>query len=263
MTQISSFLKFPTHDNFELCHCFFYSLSDPVDPQYIATVLDSVVSVFYANLDSTIITKKPVLVFNSLFKNPPSDTPEILQTNNVSLIFLHTHYSYWCQYSYQFAHELCHHVIDTKWPPICDRFGWLEETLCELASLLTLYKMNIVWQTHTTYQNMLPFNSLKEYADNESTKVCKYTNTFSEWLSNNLEKFYNNRSDRVMNRTVAIKLLPLFKKYPILWRTIHFLKDIPVTDDMTLCQYLFAWKERMPKDLHFYFENIIELLNCN
>jgi hypothetical protein len=65
-----------------------------------------------------------------------------------------------------------------------------------------------------------------------------------------------------MNRTVAIKLLPLFEKHPVLWRTIHFLKDIPVTDDMTLCQYLLAWKERMPKDLHFYFENIIELFNC-
>jgi len=103
--------------------------------------------------------------------------------------------------------------------------------------------------------------SLKQYADSESTNVCKYTNTFYEWLSNNLDKFYNNRSDRLMNRTVAIKLLPLFEKHPVLWQTIHFLKDTPVTDDMTLCQYLFVWKEHMPKDLHFCFENIIELLN--
>jgi len=84
----SSFLRFPTHKNFELCDSYFSFLEDSVDSENIVVLLDSVISVFYSNLNNIEISLKPVLIFNSLFKNPLSDAPEILKTKNVSLLFL-------------------------------------------------------------------------------------------------------------------------------------------------------------------------------
>ena len=86
-------------------------------------------------------------------------------------ILLNTGDTYWAQYTYQFGHEFCHLVAGYE-----QRFEtpnqWVEETLCELASLFTLRSMAVTWKTHPPYPNWRDFApALSHYASGEMAKV--------------------------------------------------------------------------------------------
>ena len=64
--------------------------------------------------------------------------------------------THWAQYSFQFAHELCHTLANfsnntrlVRYPPQAN--FWLEESLCETASLFTLRAMSRSWRTAPPY----------------------------------------------------------------------------------------------------------------
>ena len=63
----------------------------------------------------------------------------------------------WAQYSFQFAHEFCHalaNFADHSQPPVSKLPNpnlWLEESLCETASLFVLRAMSRTWATHAPY----------------------------------------------------------------------------------------------------------------
>lgn len=234
-------------------------------PQDITILLDSVITEFYYNLDLTTIPNTPVVVCSHLLKDPPSVSPEIIKNNDSTIIFLCTKDLLWSQYSYQFSHELCHFVIDTSYPPANDKFGWFEESLCELASIYTLLKMASTWQTNPPYQHWANYsNALDIYAKDIVEKPeNRLTEPLMVWLSENLHSLSLDRYKRVENQIVAVHLLPLFIKTPSLWRTIQFLNLIQVTDDMTFESYLNEWKKKNPKNLHAQFDNIITLLTGN
>ncbi len=72
------------------------------------------------------------------------DNPRTIYDTRPYKIYLSVHDTYWSQYVYQFAHELCH--VLTRF----DRFKghkhkWFEETLCELASLFALHRLAERW----------------------------------------------------------------------------------------------------------------------
>jgi hypothetical protein len=207
----------------------------------------------------------PVFVLNSLSKVPPTDCPEIIKQKYITLIYLSTGDKYWSQYAYQFSHELCHYVIYTDFPPINDRFGFLEEALCELASLYTLNKMNITWQTNPPYSNWRNYSdSLKKYVDDVLSKPeNNIAIPFAAWLTNNLPKLYKDRYGRTENRIIAIQLLPIFAKTPELWEIIHFINGIIITNDMTLKQYLSEWRKLVPPNLYSSFDSIVAILASN
>ena len=253
-TQI---LNFPIYKNFSLLNSFWGSAL----PQDIIALLDSVITDFYSNFDNTMITSIPVLVMNGLTCNPPKILPERIKIDNFVLIYLATQDRSWCQYSYQFSHELCHNVVDIDYPPENDRFGWLEESICELASLCTLNKMSITWQTNPPYPNWIDYsNSLSDYV----LEIIKDKNnileiTFFEWLNNNLPELFNDRCKRSENRIIALHLLPIFTKKPELWKAIQYLKSIIVKGNMSLNEYLLEWKNTIPSALHSDFNNIIDI----
>ena len=65
------------------------------------------------------------------------------------LVRLDTQKQYWCQYAFQFAHELCHIICGYKKG---DRSNlWFEETLCETASLFVLRKMTKEWKIDPSF----------------------------------------------------------------------------------------------------------------
>ncbi|RZK21386.1 MAG: hypothetical protein EOO43_10640 [Flavobacterium sp.] len=221
------------------------------DLRDIITLLDSVVTDFYAHLEVGQITHKPVFVVNSKNKNPPSDSPEILKLDKLNLIFLNTSDRLWSQYSYQFAHELCHHVIDADFYKTNDKFGWFEEVLCELASLFCIDKMSQTWQTNPPYTNWKDYSiSLADYfkaiIEKPENIISKQ---FKVWLTENLELFYRDRYRRTENRIVALKLFPLFKHRPEFWTTIQYLKFIKVTASMNFDDFIEAWTELVPNKL--------------
>lgn len=231
--------------------------------QDITKLLDSVIIDFYANLDLGQITGKQVYVINSKNKVPPTDYPEIIKLDKFNLIYLSTSDFYWSQYSYQFAHELCHHVIDSDFNTTNDKFGWFEEALCELASIFCIDKMSQTWQTNPPYSNWKDYStSLAEYITDIIRKPeNKINKPFKIWLTENLDELFKDRYKRTENRIVALQLFPLFKNRPELWKTIQYLKFIKVTDEMTFDDFMNTWKEIVPKKLKGLLTEIKTTLN--
>lgn len=254
-------MNFTTHKNFNLVP----SSWGAGQPQDIAALLDSVITDFYSNLDIGKISTMPVLVLSTLTRNPPTNNPEIIKTGKLVLIYLSTQDRLWSQYSYQFSHELCHYVIDYDFPPKNDRFGWFEESLCELASLFTLNKMSITWLTNPPYAHWTGYSaSLKTYVDEMTTKPENIiAKPFNEWFADNLSELYKDRYKRAENLIIAVQLLPFFSATPGLWKTIQFIKKIVITDDMTFELYLSEWKKLIPANLHSSFDDIIKLFTDN
>ena len=227
-------------------------------PQDIIKVLDSVITEFYTHLDTSQITKKVVYIINSKNKTPPIDHPQIIKHNKFNLIYLSTSDRYWSKYAYQFAHELCHHVVDSDFYTTNDKFGWFEEAICELASIFCIDKMSQTWQINPPYPNWGAYApSLADYVkkiigdpDNKPSKP------FKSWLTDNLELLFKDRYKRKDNRIVALQLFPLFKHRPEIWKTIQYMKFINVVEDMTLDDFIDAWFELVPDKLK---EHIIEI----
>eukprot|EP00048_Salpingoeca_helianthica_P019838 m.245875 g.245875 ORF g.245875 m.245875 type:complete len:422 (+) comp39446_c0_seq1:152-1417(+) len=72
--------------------------------------------------------------------------------------------TYWGQYSFQFAHELCHTLVGHTDAGLRGRLAhsvscndWFEESLCEMASLFTLRAMGRTWQVSAPYSNWTDF----------------------------------------------------------------------------------------------------------
>jgi len=223
----------------------------------ISKLLNSVIKDFYSNFFGCKINTSSVIVLKTTL-----DFPEIIKDKNHVLIYLCTCDRRWSQYSFQFAHELCHFIIDNDFPPRNDKFGWFEESLCELASLYTLNKMSITWQTNPPYCNWIEYSmSLKEYVDERVYRSeNSITKPFSEWLNDYLPELYANRYDREKNLIIAIQLLPIFTFNPDLWKIVLCLKNIIITDDMTLEDYLFEIKKLIPTNLFSSFDKIIHLM---
>jgi len=255
------YINFSTYKNFylEVTNWGNASLQD------IERLLNSVITDFYSNLDNNKINILPVFVINSTTRMQPINNPQLIKRDNNTLIYLATGDMYWSQYSYQFSHELCHYIIDIDFPPKIDRFGWLEESICELASLFTLYKMSITWQTNPPYSNWRSYSGLlKKYVDDIITSPeYRIAIPFSVWLNNNLSTLFVDRYMRKENCIIAIHLLPLFTKNPELWKIIHYMNRVVVNNNMTLAQYLLEWKRHIPSNLYSNFDAMASILIGN
>lgn len=251
-------ITFNRHNNFRLLTNG-WGEGQPID---IVTLLDSVILDFYSSLDEAKIPTKPVIVANSNVRVPKRDTPEIIKLDAFDTIFLHTKDRLWSQYSYQFAHELCHHVVDSDFFGKLDQFGWLEESLCELASIYTIDKMSTTWLAKPPYQNWRDYaHSLRSYVEGilnkEENKIEKQ---FSEWLSDRLPELTKDRYKRTENRIVAIHLFKVFKDDPLMWRTIQYIKLVQMTEAMDLKEFICQWKNTLIDDLKLNFEQIEGIL---
>lgn len=250
-------MNFTTHNNFNLDIAAWGS----AQLQNITVLLDSVITEFYSNLIVSKVSVKTVLVLNSSTRNPPINHPMIIPSGNDVWIYLDTKDLFWSQYSYQFSHELCHYVIDADFLPRNGKFGWFEESLCELASIYTLNKMSVTWQSNPPYDNWKDFRiALSDYASEIISRPGnKITETLKDWLTNNLSDLFKDRYKREKNLIVAVSMMPIFVTTPDLWKSIQFLKDINVTDDMTFEQYLLDWQKLIPQYLSANFDSIINL----
>jgi len=250
-------VNFSKYKNFNLYRQFW----GVANSENITALLDSVITEFYSHLDNSKIRTSPVMVLNAISKDPLQNYPEIIDLEGFTLIYLSTRDLRWAQYSYQFSHELCHFIIGRRYDSN-DRFGWLEETLCKLASLYTLKKMSVTWQTNPPYLNW------KDYAD----ELNNYANDiiFSSdnnigmplfrWLENNLQFLFYSRYLRTGNQIIAVQLLPIFTRTPDLWKIIQVMKNIVIVDNMSLEQYLIEWKKLIPPVLYSGFDSMAELL---
>ena len=159
------------------------------------------------------------------------------------LVNLNTRDRFWCQYAFQFAHEIGHVICGFRKG---DRSNlWFEETICEVASLFALEKMAMEWNESAPHPNWKPYAvEFKKYAEQ---RISKYrlpeSHTLAQWYEERASTLKAKADDRGSNTRMATALLPLFRKYPIGWEACTFLNLRKTKQPKSFETYLKEWLE--------------------
>ncbi len=155
--------------------------------------------------------------------------------------------TYWAQCAFQFAHEFGHIWFNTR--PGANPQMWLEESLCELASLYALRRMAEMWEENPPYVNWKSYAAnLRNYAE-ERIKAGKLEEgvTFAAWFEKERQTLQAKAHDRERNLVVAVQLLPLLEANPRGWQALAYLNRGKIEENETLERYLTAWHDRVPR----------------
>lgn len=181
--------------------------------------------------------------------------------------------TYWSQYAFQFAHEFCHaiagHANDWKQTWIKDRKAnhWLEESICEAASLFALKGMGKTWQTAPPYPNWRDYaKALTQYAEdrlNAAAATLPEGKPFLDWFRENEVAMRENSTIREKNNVVARQLLPIFEAEPSGWESLSFFN---VTSnrkpDKSLNEHFKDWLAATPKAHHGFIHKLSTALGA-
>jgi hypothetical protein len=167
--------------------------------------------------------------------------------------------THWAQYGFQFAHEFCHALANysnnprqlTRYPRQANL--WLEESLCETASLFALRAMSRSWQ------NAPPYPAWRSYAPWMNDYVERRLalpehdlpagTSFSVWFYQNQSALRQNSDMRDRNTIIATQLLPIFESQPRGWEAVAFLNRGPANPEESLAQRFVEWRSQCPGDL--------------
>ena len=152
--------------------------------------------------------------------------------------------TYWCQYVYQFSHELCHVMTGF------DRFKghrhkWFEESLCQLAALFVLHRLAEVWAEEPPPH----IYGASEFAPNHATYAEGMEENYRVspgialpgWLAANIGTLEADPLRRDLDGAVAVALLDHFRRDPTLWRDCLSLNRWDPSADTTFSDYLESW----------------------
>jgi hypothetical protein len=165
--------------------------------------------------------------------------------------------NHWAQYAFQFAHEYCHALINYRnnreqLPPHAQRPNlWLEESLCETASLFTLRALGHSWLVAP------PYPVWREYAPwfpayaRERLLLPKHRlpagRPFIVWFRANEASLRRDGMNRDRNIIIAAQLLPIFEKEPQGWgAALAFFNS---ASNQSLTQQFTDWRSRCPREL--------------
>lgn len=175
--------------------------------------------------------------------------------------------NHWAQFAYQFAHEFCHALAEhsNEWHNVLLRNHpanfWLEESICETASLFALRAMGKSWQSKPPYPNWKQYAPhLGEYAADriaKSKKSLPAGQSFADWFAANEPEMRNNAVLRDKNNVVALQLLPIFEDEPSGWETITFLnRGNQRNGNISLARHLAAWRQNVPSQQQEFIRRI-------
>lgn len=180
-------------------------------------------------------------------------------------VFLSARGTYWAQYAYQFAHELCHVMANYR-PPQQHHWKWFEESLCEMGSLFAIKRMAEAWATSPPYPNWAGFAChLKQYVDERCSKPehrVPVGESFCEWLRKRLEDLQKDACQRADNTVVARELLPIFEANHDAWRAVRYFnlwQDRCITSISELCD---RWRQVTPESHHCHIDSVEGRLTC-
>ncbi|MBV8968290.1 MAG: hypothetical protein JO331_04420 [Verrucomicrobia bacterium] len=172
----------------------------------------------------------------------------------------------WAQYSFQFGHEFCHvlanfsnNSLPSTRTPRAANF-WLEEALCETASLFVLQALSRTWQTDPPYpiwRTYAPW--FYDYVE-KRLKARKHQlpagMSFSAWFRANEPLLRRNPNQPDQNTIIARQLLPFFKSRPSGWEAVAFLNAGNSDPEETLSQRLSEWRSRCSGELRPFVDQI-------
>ncbi len=169
---------------------------------------------------------------------------------------LQTGERFWSQYSYQFAHELCH--VLSNYRNDKNPNGWFEESLCEAASLFVLRAMGKTWKNKPPYPNWKSYHqSLNNYAQDRIDDASLHEHrSLEEWFAQWEPKLRESVNQRKLNNIVAAKLLPLIEANPESWESISWLNVEQSFPDDTFREYLERWRHYVPERHREFVENV-------
>jgi hypothetical protein len=174
--------------------------------------------------------------------------------------------THWAQYSFQFAHEFCHTLANysnspqrlMRYPPQAN--FWLEESLCEAASLFTLRAMSRSWRTAPPYPSWKDYAPwLNAYAQQRLTlpeHQLPAGKPFSVWFQENQPALRQNFAIRNWNTIIAIRLLPVFEAEPRGWEAVTFLNQGPRSANKSLAKHLADWRSHCQPNLRPFVAKI-------
>jgi len=189
-------------------------------------------------------TLHPIIIYNNplgprvLYERGPS---------NSYIVFLDSKSSLWSQLVYQFSHEVCH--ILANYRDDQNKQGWLEESICECASLYSLRKIGQTWATNPPIFSKATYaDAFTEYANKIIVKTMPVPNNdIATWYIENKSTLDTNSTNRELNNVVAVRLLAIFEKYPNSWKAIRTLNLGDTSENETLSSYLQGWYSRTAK----------------
>ncbi len=162
----------------------------------------------------------------------------------------------WARFAYQFAHEFCHALAlhsnspGQHWHSLSHCNRWLEESICETASLFALRAMRKEWAMNPPYPIWQGYSAkLGEYAQtmiDDPQRQLQQNQGFGEWFNENEQLMRANAELREKNNIVAAQLLPLFEQEPFGWKSICFINLLPQDSHKTLAQHFLDWLHACP-----------------
>lgn len=169
----------------------------------------------------------------------------------------------WCQIAYQLAHELCH-LYSNHSQSYGHKHKWLEESICEAASIATLNKLGAHWQQSPLANvNAHYGNDMLAYikAVHAPTRTIKFKDEFKRWLAANLQQLESNPTQRPLNNVVAKYLYNrLFSLNPDTWRAIRHLNHWDCHENATIREFGESWLVATPDQDKPATRRILELL---
>lgn len=166
--------------------------------------------------------------------------------------------TFWSQFAFQFAHEFCHALAghSNNWKEKQDWIRkpkanhWLEECLCETASLFALRAMGKSWKTAPPYPNWKDYGkSLTQYAAERLEATAKALPEgfgFRTWFVEHEGPMRKNPTQRELNNVVARELLPVFESAPGTWEAVTFYHATRRGPDQSLKERLADWHQAVP-----------------
>lgn len=207
---------------------------------------------------------EPVVITLLNMANGPMIVQDTSLPDGEAIIFLGIDGPYWAQLAFQFAHEFCHHIADQRTMP-WDRFRWIEEAICETASLFALRCMAKKWSIAPPYPFWQDYaEKLKEYTSKRMSKAdhCLPGGLrFDTWLSERLPLLEADPCRREDNTIIAKKLLPIFERDPAGWHALRRLHSWPRPPDATLAEFFADWAKACSAEHQAVIEAIGELLD--
>jgi len=159
--------------------------------------------------------------------------------------------TFWAQYTYQFAHELCH-VLASVDPPHRGRHQWFEESLCETSSLFVLSRMRVAWDRNPPYRNWRRWGiHYDEYLNAmlaERARRLAPDQTMSQWVTTNLPELEKEQKLTEHSQLAAAYLLALFQDQPEGWEAVTWLNTgADYDENLGFEAHLRAWRKRVPE----------------
>lgn len=167
--------------------------------------------------------------------------PSTQSESHILFVYVSPKQTFFAQLGYQFAHEYCHLIINKS---TAQKFGFFQESLCELASIFFMHAQGILWQQSPVFENMPDYgNDLIEYA-NEIPRYEQIIPFNLHFLADNkssiTQELYSDSTNRSLNVHIAESIRPIFEKFPCIWQEVS---SLPSDDtESNLKDYLISWK---------------------